>query len=118
MRSLDRSLQLLDLLSRDAGGAGVTALADLTGQPPSTVHRLLNALADHRLVTQDETTRRYRLGPGVLTYGEAYLRQSDLVTIGREHLDAIRETTLESVFLTEKSRNGAICVATAESPRS
>jgi IclR family acetate operon transcriptional repressor len=118
MRALDRSLRLLELLAEDGTGTGVSRLAQETGEAASTVHRLLKALAAHQLVVQDTATKKYRLGPGVLTLSDAYLRQSSLVAVARRGLEEIRDQTRESAFLTELTAGGAICVATAESPRS
>lgn len=117
VRVVDRTLELLEALSADGSGVGVTKLAEQLGDAPSTVHRLLTVLARHRLVVQDVDSKRYRLGPGVLPLGEAYLRQNTLITLAQPHLAHLRSRTLESVFLTEYVNGDAICVATAESPR-
>ena len=117
MRVVDRTLQLLEALGEDASGVGVTKLAEQLRDAPSTVHRLLAVLVQHRLVIQDPDSKRYRLGPGVLRLGEAYLRQNSLISVAQPHLAAVRSRTSESVFLTEFVNGEAICVATAESPR-
>lgn len=117
MRVVDRTLQLLEALSADAYGVGVTKLAEQLRDAPSTVHRLLTVLVRHRLVVQNIDSKRYRLGPGVLRLGEAYLRQNPLISVAQPHLADLRSRTSESVFLTEYVNGEAICVATAESPR-
>lgn len=117
LKVVDRTLQLLEALSADGSGLGVTRLADMLGDAPSTVHRLLAVLTRHRMVIKDPESRRYRLGPGVLPLGEAYLRHNSLITVAQRYLDDLRSRTLESVFLTEYVNGDAICVATAESPR-
>ena len=117
VKVVDRTLQLLEALSADGSGAGVTRLAEELGDAPSTVHRLLAVLGRHRLVVQDPDSKRYRLGPGVLPLAESYLRHNTLIPVAQPHLADLRSRTLESVFLTEYVNGDAICVATAESPR-
>jgi IclR family KDG regulon transcriptional repressor len=63
---LRRALALLTALGSeqvvDAGGAGVSALAALTGQDKSQVSRTLRTLADAGMVDRDPETLLYRIG--------------------------------------------------------
>ena len=117
MRSVTRLVQLLEVLTDEPDGLGVVELAGRLGQPPSSIHRLLTALAEHRLVAQDDGTRRYRTGPALLRYAQAFLHRDALSSVAGPYLSQLRDATRESVFLTELIRDDAVCVASAESPR-
>ena len=53
MRSVDRLVQLMRMLSESDSGVGVMKLAEQLQIPASTAHRLLNELSAHHLVTQE-----------------------------------------------------------------
>jgi IclR family transcriptional regulator, acetate operon repressor len=73
VQSLDRALQLLELLA-DAGGAmRLAELEAATGLPLPTIHRLLRSLAHNGYVRQ-EPSRRYALGPRLVRLGETAAR--------------------------------------------
>jgi DNA-binding IclR family transcriptional regulator len=66
MRSVTRTLTILAALGQYPQGIGVTELAKLVGLPASTLHRALQALAQHNIVWQNPATRDYSLGIGLL----------------------------------------------------
>jgi DNA-binding IclR family transcriptional regulator len=117
LKVIERSLQALEVLAEQSDGIGVVRLAELLGEPPSTVHRLLGTLAAHGYVYRDPATRRYRLGSAVLKLAQAYQLRDMLVAVARPHLAALSARTLESVFLSELVGDDVICVASSESPR-
>jgi DNA-binding IclR family transcriptional regulator len=75
---------------------------------------MLALLVHHRLVIQDEDSKRYRLGPGVLALADAYVAHNPLARIAQPYLEELRIATEESVFLTEYVAGNSICIATAE----
>ncbi|HEX5465345.1 MAG TPA: IclR family transcriptional regulator [Candidatus Limnocylindrales bacterium] len=117
MRSIDRLVQVLQMLSDAESGLGVMKLAEQLGIPASTAHRLVTDLGRYNVVVQDVASKRYRLGPAVLEWGAAYRQQNTLLSVAQPHMTTLCARTTESVFLTEYVNGDAICVATAESPR-
>ncbi len=70
VQSLDRAFDLLERLA-DAGNAlGLSELAQTTGLPLPTTHRIMRSLVARGYVRQ-EPSRRYALGPGLIRLGEA-----------------------------------------------
>jgi IclR family acetate operon transcriptional repressor len=59
---LGKGLWLLTRLGGYPDGVGVSRLADDTGLPVSTTHRLLSTLVDHGFATYEPTSRQYRVG--------------------------------------------------------
>lgn len=117
MRIVERTIQILETLAESPNGLGVVDLSRRLGEPAPTVHRLLVVLVRHGLVAQEATSKRYRLGRGVLGFAGAYQDSNNLVQIARPYLERVRTATFETTFLTEFDGDDVVCVDMVESPR-
>ena len=70
VQSVERALDLLELLTEAGGAQGLTQLAARSGLPLPTIHRLMRTLTQRGYVRR-ETARRYTLGPRLVPLGEA-----------------------------------------------
>jgi DNA-binding IclR family transcriptional regulator len=116
MQLVRRTLRILELLSEHPDGLGVSRIAALIGDAPSSVHRLLSVLVEGGYVIQDDG-RHYRLGPKVLSLSRAYERGSHLVVVAKPQMAILSTQTMESVFVSEQHGDDAVCVAAHVSPR-
>jgi len=82
LQSVDRALQVLELLSA-WGEGGVSELAAELGVHKSTAFRLLGALEARDLVEQSEDRGRYRLGFGLVRLAGAVSGRLDLTKQAR-----------------------------------
>ncbi len=57
--SIEKALEVCEVLSASARGMSLSDLARALRQPPSSVHRLLAVLRRRGYVRQDEETQRY-----------------------------------------------------------
>ena len=76
IQSVDRAVRILLALQ----GARRLSLSDLASRvelPSSTVHGILQTLADHGMVEQESGSARYMLGPAVLRLSSVYLDSLD-----------------------------------------
>lgn len=117
MIALERSLDILRLLSKQPEGVSVKALSEELGTPPSSTHRVLQVLVDERFAVQDSSTKRYKLGPEVLQLNRSYLEKQVFATVARPHLLHLAAETGETSFATSLVGTAPICVAIAESDR-
>lgn len=115
MKTARKAAQLLRQFSRGEPELGVRDLARRLEMDSSSVHRLLRALVDERFVEQDATTRRYRLGFGVLDLAAVRISQHGLLSIAPPHLERLRDETGETVALLVADAQQAVCVAVVES---
>jgi len=69
VQSIERGLTILEELSLETGGLGVTELARRTRLPASTVHRLLSVFVRRRYITRRGGRYAYRLEPRILGLG-------------------------------------------------
>lgn len=109
IRSVDRAVCILQVLSESGMGLGVTEIAQLVGLEKSTTHRLLTALARSNLVRRDLSGRRYGIGYGVLQLATGWLNGIEIRTMALPHMRALREKTGETIAL--NLRDGAERVA-------
>jgi len=93
VQSVDRALDLLELLAASDGEVGLSVLADQAGLVLPTAHRLMRTLINRGYARQ-ATSRRYVLGPGLVHLGERAGRAIGLWMRPRlaELVDSIGET--------------------------
>ena len=88
--SLEKALEVCEVLSATPDGASVSDIARAMKQPAPTVHRLLNVLKRRGYVRQDEATSRYALSLKMLDISFRLLGRSELrlhaYPVLREHV--------------------------------
>ena len=107
--AVERGFAVLDVLA--AGRElGTNEVARLTGINASTVSRLLATLAHAGYVEHVAESGRYRLGLRLLELGNAVLARLDLREIAHPHLQALAESTGETVTLSAPGEGHAVTV--------
>jgi DNA-binding IclR family transcriptional regulator len=105
---LDRCVALLDLLA--VGPQSLRLLADGSGLPRPTAHRLLVALEAHRFVARDNAGS-FRLGPRLTELAAVAGPELDLASLAGPALDRLHQATGESVQLYVRSGDHRLCIA-------
>jgi IclR family transcriptional regulator, acetate operon repressor len=108
VRSLDKALRLLELLARLDGEVDLAELANHAGLPKSTLVRLLRTLQLHSIVQQDPSTRRYRLGWGLIHLGKAAERQFSLALVVHPFLEQLAQETGETASIAVLDGSNAV----------
>jgi len=83
VQSLERGVQLLEILADAGGMLGLSQLAARSGLPMPTIHRLVRTLVDVGYLRQ-EPSKQYALGPRLIRIGETSSRL--IGTWARPHL--------------------------------
>lgn len=96
---LDRTFQILDILSADGMGQSITELAEALQLHKSTTHRLIMVLESSRYVEKDAETGKYRLGSRIIELGLSALSRLDLFQVGRPHLRELVAETGETAHI-------------------
>ncbi len=81
------------------GPLGITDLANITGLPKSTIHRLVTALVGEGLLIQDEDSHKYALSLRITALGASILSSHAVRKAARPILMELRDHTRESVHL-------------------
>ncbi len=117
VQSVERALDLLELLARSSGWVGISELSAATGQPVGTVHRLLMTLVARGYVMRDSRKRRYALGTTARMLAgtdSPVLNWSEIATPFLHELVEISGETANVVVI---ERDRAVYVAQAQSRR-
>jgi IclR family KDG regulon transcriptional repressor len=117
--ALARALELLERLR--AGGAPMTAgeLTEALDLPRTTVHELLQTLADHGCVEADDgSPRRYRLGLRLFELGNAYAAGLDLAREAAQVAADVSAACQETVHVAVRDGADVVYVAKADSTHS
>jgi DNA-binding IclR family transcriptional regulator len=99
--SITRALAALHVLGQSPTPLGVQAVARQLGVVTSSCYYLLQALLAEEMVAFDPDTKRYSLGPGVLTLAQYWYRQNRFGDLVQPHLDEISEAFDVTVVATQ-----------------
>ena len=114
VKSVVKVLDILEHLGAAQGAVSVSDLARATGLNVSTAFRLLQTLMARGYVEQERSNRGYFLGPRIFQMGSAYLQGSDLATIARPHLEALRDAVGETAYLVMFSQGEIVQLCKAD----
>jgi IclR family transcriptional regulator, pca regulon regulatory protein len=92
-QSLERGLAILSVFTPDRPALGISELARKLALTRSTTHRYVATLATLGYLQQDDSTRKYRLGPRVLDLGFSMLGSLELREIAAPHLRRLTDIT-------------------------
>lgn len=115
VQSVDRTIELLELLADAGGQATLSELAADTELPLPTIHRLMRTLLSHGYVRQ-LPSREYALGPRLIRLGESAGRQFG--TVAQPFLTELARELGESANLAMIDRDMVVYVAQASSAHS
>jgi len=99
LSSLDKSLNIIDLLSKNPRGLSLSVISETLHIPSSTAHHILSTFLSHGYIFKDPETRKYSLGFKFVSISKSILENLDVRTIARNHLTSLHERCRESVFL-------------------
>lgn len=114
VQSVERALDVLEVLSEVDGEVGLAELAQRTGLAYGTIHRLLRTLVSRGYVRQD-SGRKYALGAAALRIGESAERL--LARWARPYLARLVDVSGETANLAVPEGDLAVYVAQVPSPR-
>lgn len=107
LNSLDKSLQIVELLSKYPSGLSLSELTTKSRFPKSTIHHMLSTFLPYEYIAQDPETRKYSLGFKFLSIGKSILDNIDIRKIAHKHLLQLQEECTEAVHLAIL-RNGKV----------
>ena len=99
IESVDRALRVLVLLSQRGEGWTLDGLAEASGMPKSSLHRVLGALRHRGFATQPEPNGNYLLGPAALEIAFGFHERLDVRVLARRLLSELVERYHETVHL-------------------
>jgi DNA-binding IclR family transcriptional regulator len=114
VKSVDRALKIITLVSKRKEGVGVTELASNLDLNKSSIFRLLSTLVDHGFIEQNPETKKYRLGYKYLELSSMLLESIDLRTQAKSFLEELESYTNEVIHLVVYDQGEAIYIEKLE----
>ncbi|WP_199228123.1 IclR family transcriptional regulator [Salipaludibacillus keqinensis] len=99
VKSVDRALRIITLVSQKKDGLGVTEIAEKIELNKSSIFKLLRTLMDHGYIEQDEETKKYRLGYKYIELSSILLESIDLRPQAKPFLKELETLTNEVIHL-------------------
>jgi DNA-binding IclR family transcriptional regulator len=99
VKSAARALTILELLTKVEHPMTFVAIEEILGYPRSSLHGLLQTLADRGWLELDETSRGYALGIRAWEAGNTYLRATSLAKRALPYMTEVRDALDETVQL-------------------
>jgi DNA-binding IclR family transcriptional regulator len=115
IQSVEVGFGLLEVLARAEGPLMLRDLAAAAGMSSAKAHRYLVSFQRLQLVTQDESSTRYDLGPAALKLGLASLSRLDAVKLARERIGALTNQIGHTLALAVWGNHGPTIVHWEES---
>ena len=109
MNLVTKSAAVLQALA-DAGELSVSELAGLTGEPVSSLYRLLSTLEQIGWVEPGSRRGKARIGLGFVRLGARLESQLDLRELARPELERLHEETGQTAFLCIRRGLRAVCI--------
>jgi DNA-binding IclR family transcriptional regulator len=106
---LNKVVDLLELLAAD-GEQTAAELAERTGQPRTTVYRLLGSMLDLGLAETGSRSGSFRVGVRVVEIASGFLAQLDERQAAEDHLRKLHDDTGETVYLCIRRGDRAVCI--------
>ncbi|QYR17498.1 helix-turn-helix domain-containing protein [Corynebacterium glutamicum] len=113
---ITKAATLMDVL-RTEGPTNSARLAEVLGEPISSVYRMLHTLTAIGWVEQDGKRGSYRVGLAMLTLAELQLRHMDLRKIAALTMRKIHALTGETTFLCVRHGIRAVCIERVDGDR-
>jgi DNA-binding IclR family transcriptional regulator len=110
-RSIGRAALVLRTLSTfGLRGADLKHVVAASGLPKATVHRILAALLEARMIERLEGGRAYRLGPEMFAFGATIAEVADLRGIAHPSLERLAAQSKCAVYLGIRSGFDGLCL--------
>ncbi len=101
MSTVGKAVRLLEAFDIEHPEMGLTELARLTDFDKATTRRLLVSLLENGLIEQDNSSRRYRLGPALVRFAAIRNSHFPFIEGARKYVSALAAEVDETVHLSE-----------------
>ena len=115
--ALLRAVRLLDIVVTE-GPLRFSELEEISGYPKATLHRLLNELAEERLVQFNERSSTWSAGYRILEMANRIWTRSDIRVLARDQLIALNALSGETVQIAVLADTHVVVIDHVESTRS
>ena len=117
LQTLNRAVAVLDCFTQDRSELGVREIARMVKLSSSATGRLLSALRELGILSQNPETRAYSMGGRVLTWAGVYASMLDVRNKALPAIEELHHSTQETISLYVLEGSERVCVERLESPQ-
>lgn len=114
IRSIQKAVRVLEAFTKERPERSVTEISIQLGWHKAVVHKILITLEHGRLVQRDPSTRRYRLGPGIMQLAGVFQSEEPLLREGVPLLKELSRRTGHTAALAILDGLNVLYVAAVE----
>jgi IclR family transcriptional regulator, KDG regulon repressor len=118
IQTLSRAVAVLDCFTLDHSELGVREIARMVNLSSSATGRLLAALKEMGILSQNPETRAYSMGARVLTWAGVYTSTLDVRNRAMVAIEELHQSTRETISLYVREGTERVCVERLESSQS
>lgn len=115
MQIIDRTIDILVLLSNETSGLSVTEISKELNIPNSSAHRILQSLKKHKFIVQSYDSKKYLLGYQAITLGENFSKNDNLSLTAHPYMESLANKVDKTVALSILQQNSIITIDYVES---
>lgn len=115
--SFSKFMVVLQAIADEPGKLDIAKLTRLLPFPRGTLYRIVTALVAEDLISENRDNGTFHLGHRLIHLASKSWETSDLRSAARDHIEALRNATGETVHLAVPSGNGMVYIDKLESPR-
>lgn len=116
LQTLNRTIAVLDCFTQEGTELGVREIARMVNLSSSATGRLLAALKESGILSQNPETRAYSMGPRVLSWASVYQATLDVRNKALPAIQELHQATQETISLYVLDGADRVCVERLESP--
>ena len=117
LSSVDKSLQILELLIQNPHGLSLSEISNRLNFPPSTTHHILKTFIPYDYITQNQETKKYALGFKFLEISKKILDNIDIRGIANKYIRKLHEKCKEAVHLAILRSDEVIYIDKIDNPQ-
>nr|WP_243865502.1 IclR family transcriptional regulator [Paenibacillus lupini] len=95
----------------------VTEISRELDMPVQSVHRILASLSEHGFVSQNNKTKKYKLGLSIMKYGFLMWDSLRFRSIARPFMEELSRQTKETVYLASRENTEGVYIDNIDSPQ-
>ncbi|HET7579134.1 MAG TPA: IclR family transcriptional regulator [Bacillales bacterium] len=120
VQSIERAMKIIHTLISDNRKTSWTLseISEKAGLPQSSVHRLINTLKKHGLISQSPVTKQYKIGHTWMEVGFWLHEHLDFREVARPIMERLAEEVQESVYFSVPNGDFATIIDRVDSPLS
>lgn len=116
VRTIEKGLNILELISKKGEGAGITEIAKALGLYKSVVHRIVTTLLNRGYLTK--LNDKYKLGNKILEIAGSLINKTDISTVAGQFIKDLVDKAKETVQIAVLDGNSVLYIAKEECDRS